>query len=247
MRKIIALVMVLSICILSLVSCDILDDINIFNRTSRVKYPDGYTGGFTVNLNDKDTEIYWVETYEEAVEAIRLLKSHGSTFSSDSPAIFNYEGNLFDVKYCFKMDGEYGVDKQGIKYGDNPYDRWAKNVEVTAYAFFDDVTIDALVYGYVNDYHAYSFWAGGYSDDMYDDIDFAHPKKIVDNPSSDVCYPNSERCKHSYMVYYEAKDKEPRFFIKNASDTRSHDMITEDCLIAMTSTVVTITSIANAE
>ena len=114
MRKIIALVMVLSICILSLVSCDILDDINIFNRTSRVKYPDGYTGGFTVNLNDKGTEIYWVETYEEAVEAIRLLKSHGSTFSSDSPAIFNYEGDLFDVKYCFKMDGEYGVDKQGI-------------------------------------------------------------------------------------------------------------------------------------
>ncbi len=67
--------------------------------------------------------------------------------------------------------------------------------------------------------------------------------KIVDKPSVELFYPNNERCKHSYMVYYEAKDKDPRFFIENVFNAKSHYMITENCLIAMTSTVVTIDSI----
>ena len=46
-------------------------------------------------------EFWWVETYDECMEAIELLKSHDSTFRKT--AIFTYDGELFDTKYCFKI------------------------------------------------------------------------------------------------------------------------------------------------
>ena len=109
-------------------------------------FPEGYTGGFGIDYGSR-VEFYWVETYEEAVQAMELLKSHGSTFAKT--AIFSYEGDLFDTKYCFKI---YGRKADYVKFGDNPYDRYAADVEVSSMGFFVDVTIDELVYSSVNNY-----------------------------------------------------------------------------------------------
>ncbi len=108
-------------------------------------FPEGYTGGWGIEYGSGE-EIYWVETYEEAVAAMDQLKSHGSTFYKT--AIFSYEGELFDTKYCFMFQGK----KDNVKFGDNPYDRWAENVIVQSVGFFEDVTIDELVYSDIDDY-----------------------------------------------------------------------------------------------
>ena len=112
-------------------------------------FPEGYTGGFG-GLNEANVpEYYWVETYDELVEAMNLLKSHGSTFGE--AIITNYEGDLFDTKYCIAMT-RWGGFAEYVKFGDNPFDRWAKEVAIISYAFLEDVTIDELVYSYVEDY-----------------------------------------------------------------------------------------------
>ena len=65
----------------------------------RTVFPEGYTGGFMKHIDDgSGIEFYWVETYDELVEAMNLFRSHGSTFAES--AIFTYEGDLFDTKYC---------------------------------------------------------------------------------------------------------------------------------------------------
>ena len=117
-------------------------------------YPAGYTAGFP---NTK-IEHWWVETYEECLAAIELLKSHGSTF--EECAIFTHEGDLFDVKYCFEIiSGNQNTEK--IKFGDNPFDRRAMKVRVVSYAFFDELTIDEINHSIIYDYSVYSFRAVG--------------------------------------------------------------------------------------
>ena len=44
-------------------------------------------------------ELYWLETYDEVLEAIELLESHGSYFTRS--AVFNYESEFIDSKYCY--------------------------------------------------------------------------------------------------------------------------------------------------
>jgi hypothetical protein len=116
-------------------------------------YPEGYTCGFGLQPGSK-LEYWWVETYDECINAIRLLKSHGSTFSD--PVTFSYEGDLFDTKYCFLLGGE----KDEIIFGDNPFDRYAQNVIIETYAFFEEVRIDEINYSYISNYEAYKFGAG---------------------------------------------------------------------------------------
>ena len=136
--KTVSCVLVFVLTALSLTSCG-------FWFSKKSIFPEGYTGGYGIPYGS-GFEIYWVETYEEAVDAMNQLKSHGSTFYKT--AIFSYDGDLFDTKYCF----QFGHKKDNIKYGDNPYDRWAEEVVVISVAFFEDVTIDELVYSNIGDY-----------------------------------------------------------------------------------------------
>ena len=118
-------------------------------------FPEGYTCGFPrlINLPAPRLEFWWVETYEECLEAIELLKSHGSTFCEST--IFTYDGDLFDTKYCFKISRE-SLYTDDIDFGDNPFDRRAGGVEISSYAFLDDVTIDEINHGNIKDYRVYS-------------------------------------------------------------------------------------------
>ena len=111
-------------------------------------YPDGYTGGF-YHQPGCDVEYWWVETYEECVAAIELLKSHDSTFAES--VIFTYEGDLFDTKYCFEIP-HYNIHTEKIKFGDDPFDRRGGNVLVCSYAFFDDLTIDEINHSIIDKY-----------------------------------------------------------------------------------------------
>lgn len=138
---------------LLLPSCDnVLDEGNSRNEnTSHDLYPQGYTGGFTHQAG-ANIEYWWVETYEECLEAIALLKSHGSTFVDET--VLTYDGDLFDCKYCFMMTG-VGSATERIEWGDNPFNRRAINVKIKTYAFIDEVTIDEINHSYVSRYKGY--------------------------------------------------------------------------------------------
>ena len=142
--RIASLLLLLLIAASSLCSCSLGDH---YGKNS---FPEGYTGGFGIPPGS-EIEYYWVETYAEAVEAINLLKSHGSTFLTDN--ILTYDGDMFDTKYCFAFFGQ----KDKIIYGENPYDRWASEIEVLSYAFFEEVSVEEISYSLLKYYDAYSF------------------------------------------------------------------------------------------
>ena len=157
MKRIISLCLLLTVfcSALLLPSCDTPDDGNPGNKNpSHDLYPEGYTGGFT-HQPGANIEYWWVETYEECLEAIELLKSHGSTFKDDT--VLTYDGDLFDCKYCFMMTGVTGVgdSTEKIEWGDNPFDRRALNVQIKTYAFIDEVTIDEINHSYVSRHKGY--------------------------------------------------------------------------------------------
>ena len=153
--KILSLLLALITCF-TLVSCeeDEIPHRNPKYEQYRNFYPDGYTCGFPYSHSAyrSGIEIWWIETYDELIEAIDLLKSHGSQFRKTT--FFTYEGELFDTKYCITIynTGDYTDD---IQFGDNPYDRKAC-VEIASYAFLEDVTIDEINYGDVRGYYIYT-------------------------------------------------------------------------------------------
>ena len=124
-------------------------------------FPEGYTGGWMIEWHST-LAYYWVETYEECVAAIEQLKSHGSTF--EKKLIFTYEGDLFDTKYCFTIDRKK-ADK--IKYGEDPFDRYAEDVVVMSVAFYDDVSIDELIFSKIAWYECYSLETGERFEEAY--------------------------------------------------------------------------------
>lgn len=159
MRRVVALLVA---ALLLLTSCAVIYHEEIYNYIISLKknedyFPNGYTGGMGVNP-DSFVEYYWVETYEECQYAIELLKSHGSTFE-ESP-VFTYNGELFDTKYCFKLQRGQ-ADK--IEYGENPFDRKAEGVSVWSYVFIDEVEIDELIYENIGFYDAYILFVPGIS------------------------------------------------------------------------------------
>lgn len=153
--KLISIILTLVLSTLALTGCYNSDEPIGGNHKKWNFYPEGYTAGFPDFMKQVGprVEYWWVETYEECLAAIELLKSHDSTFAKT--AIFTYEGNLFDTKYLFTIDRDNRFTED-IKFGDNPFDRHARNVEIKSYAFFDEVTIDEINYGDLSDYRAYT-------------------------------------------------------------------------------------------
>ena len=151
MKKIVsfALCLVILCTTLMLSSCNI--GVGDMGHSTHDLFPEGYTGGFR-HQPGANIEYWWVETYEECLEAIELLKSHGSTF--EETAIFTYDGDLFDTKYCFVIKHSH-EDTDYIKFGDNPFDRRAIDVAVRSYAFFDNVTIDEINHSLIQNYEVY--------------------------------------------------------------------------------------------
>lgn len=75
-------------------SCGIHDP----NKT--IDVPDGYTGGIEYDRHFHELyETKWLETYDELMTAVTLLKTHGCEISREP--IFNCEKFGMDTKFCF--------------------------------------------------------------------------------------------------------------------------------------------------
>lgn len=165
--KIISVILVLMTLIFAFSGCnffDLLPDLLPYGKGVHI-FPEGYSGGWGLQPG-APLEYWWVETYEELIAAIELLESHGSTFRTER--VFTCDEELFDVKYYFVITGD-GRHGEKIKFGDDPFDRWAYGVEIGTCVFFDDVTIDELVYSLVKYYEAYQVSLGSEYQLIYDE------------------------------------------------------------------------------
>ena len=147
MKKLISVFLVIVLIISAVVAAFILQ---IEWKSKHYGLPEGYTGGFNYyyNYGAPEMEYYWVESYDECMAAIEKLESHGSKI--DKSLIFSYEGDAFDTKYCFSFD-RGKTDK--IVFGEDPFDRYTEKVSIRAWAFFDDVEIEELIYSNVENYN----------------------------------------------------------------------------------------------
>ena len=198
---------------LFVISCDKTD----IGHTDDAFYPEGYTCGFPYFIRQPGSELefWWVETYDECLSAINLLKSHGSTFAPN--AIFSYEGDLFDTKYCFI----FNQPKDSIKFGENPFDRWAGNVEIKTYAFFEDVSIDELVYSYISQYDVLALNIIRYSDiDKTFDLDSVTFDRGAKSPTVRV----RQNDKHIFSLTRE-KEKEEIDFSDDVAEAIINSML----------------------
>ena len=120
------------------------------NHSSCDLVPEGYTGGITSDgCFHHVTGLYWLETYEEVLEAVELLKAHGSKIRPI--ATFNCDGEPYDLKWVF----EYSRSKADkLEEGKNFFDRKIDNGKFYCYIFRKDVTIDVLNYSKVSMYDA---------------------------------------------------------------------------------------------
>ena len=189
-------------------------------------FPEGYTGGYGIQPGAM-IEYWWVETYEECVAAVNKLKSHGSTFANDN--ILTYDDFLFDAKYCFVIIGD-GIYGDEIKPGDDPFDRWAENVRIDCFAFFEEVSIDELIFSHVGRYDAYLFssqskyddWKGYISEDTVEigewimDYELHHKKGFY-------------RCYREVFLYEQCIIFiEPRFFVEGGHENELS--MTDECI-----------------
>lgn len=107
----------------------------------------GNTGGF--NNGGRPIDYYWVETYDECVEAIERMKLHDSTFYETM--LVSYEGDLFDMKYCIRVWDEdikevmHPYEIFSFKFGARRFDWRAEKVAIMCFAFFEDVEIDDIL------------------------------------------------------------------------------------------------------
>ena len=133
---------------------------------------DGYTGGFSnFQWVHDETGFYWLETYDEVLEAVELLKSHGSTI--DPNIGFDCEGEqLMDVKYCFMFPKK---NAEPLEEGKNFFDRKIDGGTFCWYGFFEEISIEELTHEIV-DYLDTVYIDGGSSRT----VDFGVVEKIDD-------------------------------------------------------------------
>ena len=170
MKKIIALILIYSVMLAFLTGCSCIDMIIGNNATAGDEtgnsgstgdsdqhknghghtgiVPEGYTGGFAETpCMHEVTGFYWLETYEEVLEAIELLKSHGSEIGRTIG--FNCDGGLLDVKWCFV----YSRSKaEPLEEGKNFFDRRIDGGKFDWYGFYDDVDMEKIYYDHINKY-----------------------------------------------------------------------------------------------
>ena len=221
--KIISFVMVFVIAIYAFAGCEF----GWYGSPNHI-FPEGYTGGFGLQPGSS-LEYWWVETYEECIDAIELLKSHGSTFKTDY--VYACEEDLFDVKYFFITIGN-GRHGERIKFGDNPFDRWVYDIQIGTIVFFDDVTIDELVYSYTSRYEAYGIYATDtYYSMYYDDNMQVNGIEISDwMISSEHVFKQNKYCKIvSYCEQPVIQITTSFYVLSEEAETREYKM-NDECI-----------------
>ena len=140
-------------------SCDliapVLSKIGLYDKFGgKVEYdesfpfPEGYTGGVESNYQfHLEYEIKWIETYEEMIDAVTHLRAHGNDV--DPIALFDCEEYGYDLKFCVIFSRN---KSEALSEGQNYFDRKLANLTINTYVFFEDVSIDELIYNQVSDY-----------------------------------------------------------------------------------------------
>ena len=141
--KLIAMILASVLMLIALTSCGIYLGWN-------PPFPEGYTGGIGIDPGSP-VEPYLFDTYDELVDAVEKLKSKGSTFNKTS--IITCE-EYFDIKYLLIINSD---KTNKIKYGDDPFDRCVKDVDISSFVFFEDVSISELSYSHFLMYNNYHF------------------------------------------------------------------------------------------
>ena len=132
MRKIIALVMVLSISVLSMVSCDVIGKIKdrIFGDSTEYSL---YEGSL------KHEECYWFDSYDELRRAVDKLEANGSNVHLS--LVPNFQDEEYSVKYSLRLS------KNRLKRAKNdldPFDRKATEVHINWFVFHGEVTTEQI-------------------------------------------------------------------------------------------------------
>ncbi len=213
LKKLIAIILFIS-SILSMASCSYVDELmakiksqddvdtesdhSAKNHTAR--YPNGYTGGFPGVTHDL-YGYYWLETYEEVLEAAEILKSNGSTLRRSVG--FDCDGELLDVKWCFT----YSWSKaEPLEDGENFFDRKIDNGEFVWYAFYKDVTIDELIF---SDLYDYDFMSVRYPESTRKYRNFENVANLdglsLDWGGKSDYFPNHPEVGATYEVVYNGK------------------------------------------
>ena len=116
----------------------------------------GRTWGF--NDGGRPIDYYWLETYAECVDAIERMQVHDSTFYETM--LVSDESELYDMKYCIKIwsrdiEVKHPYKIFSFEFGAKSFDWKAVNVEIMCFAFFEDVTINEIIYSNTWSYKAY--------------------------------------------------------------------------------------------
>ena len=116
--------------------------------------PKGYTGGFAETPSmHLEFGYYWLETYEEVLDAIELLTSHGSTVKQTLG--FNCDGDLLDVKWCFKYSRS---EAEPLEEGKSFFDRRIDYGEFAWYGFYEELEIEKIYFDNVRRYGYFEIW-----------------------------------------------------------------------------------------
>lgn len=187
------------------------------NVVLALTYPTDWTaGGYYIHHEDGGQKIYqegwWVETYDELMIALDKLKYNGSSINNS--AIINYDGDLFDVKYCIVISHASYNEFAEYRFGDDPFERCLNNVSVYTVLFFEKVTIDQINYSDLGDYKHSRFITIGdiyenHSDLPFEEMSYKHgvesiPLRSKEIPDYRVCIYNTKN--NSELFYLDHKN-----------------------------------------
>ena len=90
--------------------------------------------------NNSKGSYCWSESYKTFSDRVETLHAYGSSFYKDIP--INYDGDLFDVKYCIALTSSKWVDKpEDAIIVNNSFKRNYRDVGIFCFAFFEDVSL----------------------------------------------------------------------------------------------------------
>ena len=229
LKKLCLIILCLSV-VFSLISCDLLGDA-IYDAFHRSRYvPKGYTGGFNIVAAFHNTiEVNWLETYDELMHAITLLKNNGSNIGKDTPefygscrnVVLNCDQYNIDVKFCISNQRS---KSESPKKGKDHFDRKMGDFSVVTYVFFEDVpvTIEEIEYSYIH--VEYKFITI-----------LPYPRTLVDYPegADDLRIYRDDEDTSKYYIFYHGRDQ---------IDIKMHNMeeIPEEVLQIIAKSIVII-------
>lgn len=184
--------------IASLTSCDVISSVVDLFYEPEMSYPEGYTGGTRYFYPDNN-EYYWLESLDEAKDAIERLESNGSMvlkgIAFDCPEAYG-----FDVKYLITIPKE---KTSRLRKGKNPFDRKAEDVSVKWFLFDEYIPIDELVYLYAEEINCLSY-RRMVDHESYETV-FEDPNLLsVDHgiPEYGLDWPNDKTPPATYIIRY---------------------------------------------